>query len=430
MMATNKNLLDRRVEAISGGVGFLTDFFAERAEGSEIWDVEGRRFIDFAAGIGVCNTGHRHPKVMAAIEKQIAAFTHTCHQVTPYENYVELAEKLNAAAPGSSKKKTAFVTTGAEAVENAIKIARAHTGRTGVIACGGAFHGRTFMGMSLTGKVMPYKAEFGSMMNEVYHFPFPNEVHHVSVDDSIAGLEKLFKFDIAPNRIAAIIFEPTQGEGGFYVAPKEFVERIRAICDEHGIVMIADEVQSGFGRTGKMFAMEHYGVEADLMTSAKGLGGGLPISAVIGKAEIMDAPNPGGLGGTYAGNPVAVAAANAVCDIMAEDGFHERTTALGAKLKEMLNGLRAEVPQIADVRGQGLMVAVEFMENGAPRADMVPAVIKYAKEHGLILISCGIYANCIRFLPPLTTTDAVFEEALGIIADALKNASACAQAAE
>ncbi|WP_038013466.1 4-aminobutyrate--2-oxoglutarate transaminase [Terasakiella pusilla] len=429
-MATNKALFDRRVDAISRGVGFLTDFFAERAEGAEIWDVEGRRFIDFAAGIGVCNTGHRHPKVVAAVEKQVASFFHTCHQVTPYENYVELAEKLNAAVPGTSKKKTAFVTTGAEAVENAIKIARAHTGRTGVIACGGAFHGRTFMGMSLTGKVVPYKAEFGTMMNEVYHFPFPNEVHGVTVDDAMAGLEKLFKSDIAPNRVAAIIFEPTQGEGGFYVAPKEFVERIRALCDEHGIVMIADEVQSGFGRTGKMFAMEHYGVEPDLTTSAKGLGGGLPISAVIGKAEIMDAPNPGGLGGTYAGNAIAVAAANAVCEIMAEDGFHERTTALGVKLKDMLNGLKADVPQIADVRGQGLMVAVEFMENGKPRADMVPAVISSAKENGLILISCGVYGNCIRFLPPLTIEDSVFDEALEIISAAIKNAASTAQAAE
>lgn len=429
-MATNKNLLDRRVEAVSRGVGFVTDFFAERAEGSEIWDVEGRRFIDFAAGIGVCNTGHRHPKVMAAIEKQMNSFLHTCHQVIPYENYVQLAEKLNKAVPGLSKKKTAFVTTGAEAVENAIKIARAHTGRTGVIACGGAFHGRTFMGMSLTGKVAPYKADFGSMMNEVFHFPFPNDVHGMSTDDSIKALEKLFKTDIAPNRVAAIIFEPTQGEGGFYVAPQEFVERIRSLCDEHGIVMIADEVQSGFGRTGKFFAMEHYGVEADLTTSAKGLGGGMPISAVIGKAEIMDAPNPGGLGGTYAGNAVAVAAANAVCDVMSEEGFHERTTELGEKLRAMLNGLKSEVPQIIDVRGQGLMVAVEFMENGQPRADMVPAIMSYAKEKGLILISCGLYGNCVRFLPPLTIEDAVFDEALAIIKDAIVAAAMPAQAAE
>lgn len=422
-MASNAELLDRRVNAISRGVGFITDFFAERAENSEIWDVEGRRFIDFGSGIGVCNTGHRHPKVMAAIEKQINAFTHTCHQVTPYENYVELAEKLNAAVPGPSKKKTAFVSTGAEAVENAIKIARAHTGRMGVIACGGGFHGRTFMGMSLTGKVVPYKADFGSMMNDVFHFPFPNEVHGITIEESLKGLEKLFKADIGANRVAAIIFEPTQGEGGFYVAPKEWVEKIRAICDEHGIVMIADEVQSGFGRTGKFFAMDHYGVEPDLVTSAKGLGGGMPISAVIGKAEIMDAPNPGGLGGTYAGNAVAVAAANAVCDIMADPAFHERTTALGSKLRDLLNGLKSEVPQIADVRGQGLMVAVEFMENGQPRADMVPSIMKFAKENGLILLSCGIYGNCIRFLPPLTIQDDVFDEALDIIAKAIKQAA-------
>ncbi|WP_135078477.1 4-aminobutyrate--2-oxoglutarate transaminase [Terasakiella sp. SH-1] len=422
-MATNANLLERRVDAISRGVGFITDFFAERAENSEIWDVEGRRFIDFGSGIGVCNTGHRHPKVMEAIEKQIASFTHTCHQVTPYENYVELAEKLNTAVYGPSKKKTAFVSTGAEAVENAIKIARAHTGRTGVIATNGGFHGRTFMGMSLTGKVIPYKADFGSMMNDVFHFPYPNPVHGVSVDVSIKALENLFKSDIGANRVAAIIFEPTQGEGGFYVAPQEWVERIRAICDAHGIVMIADEVQSGFGRTGKFFAMEHYGVEADLTTTAKGLGGGMPISAVIGKAEIMDAPNPGGLGGTYAGNAVAVAAANAVCDIMSDPAFHARTTALGKKLRSMLNELKSNVSQIADVRGQGLMVAVEFMENGTPRADMVPSIMKYAKDNGLILLSCGTFGNCIRFLPPLTIEDSVFDEALTIIADAIKQAA-------
>ncbi|WP_419799400.1 MAG: 4-aminobutyrate--2-oxoglutarate transaminase [Terasakiella sp.] len=422
-MANNANLLERRIDAISRGVGFITDFFAERAENAEIWDVEGRRFIDFGAGIGVCNTGHRNPQVTAAIEKQVAAFTHTCHQVTPYENYVELAEKLNKFVPGPSKKKTAFVSTGAEAVENAIKIARAHTGRTGVIATNGGFHGRTFMGMSLTGKVMPYKADFGSMMNDVYHFPFPNDVHGISVEASIKALENLFKSDIAPKNVAAIIFEPTQGEGGFYPAPQDFVERIRAICDEHGIVMIADEVQSGFGRTGKFFAMEHYGVEADLTTSAKGLGGGMPISAVIGKAEIMDAPNPGGLGGTYAGNAVAVAAANAVCDIMSDPAFHERTTALGEKLRAMLSALKDGVPQIADVRGQGLMVAVEFIEDGNPRADMVASAIKFAKENGLILLSCGVYGNCIRFLPPLTIQDEVFDEALNIIAAAIKQAA-------
>lgn len=424
-MATNSNLLDRRINAISSGVGFVTDFFAERAENSEIWDVEGRRFIDFGAGIGVVNTGHRHPKVIAAVQKQIEAFTHTCHQVTPYENYVELAEKLNKAVPGDSRKKTCFVTTGAEAVENAIKISRAKTGRAAVIACGGGFHGRTFMGMSLTGKVVPYKADFGPMMPDTYHFPYPMDVHGLSVDDSLAALDKLFRSDVAPSQVAAIIFEPTQGEGGFYVAPQEFVQRIREICDEHGIVMIADEVQSGFGRTGKFFAMEHYGVEADLTTLAKGLGGGFPLSAVVGKAEIMDAPSPGGLGGTYAGNAVAVAAANAVFDIMSEAGFHERTTLLGARLKEMLNSLRGDVPQIADVRGQGLMVAVEFIDAGdkSPRADMIASIMKFAKQHGLILLSCGVYGNVIRFLPPLTIQDDVFDEALSIISDAIKAAA-------
>jgi len=421
-MSANADLLERRVEAISRGVSFITDFFAEKAENSEIWDVEGRRFIDFGSGIGVCNTGHRHPKVMAAIEAQIAAFTHTCHQVTPYKGYVELAEKLNQHVPGAWQKKTAFVSTGAEAVENAIKIARAYTGRTGLIATSGGFHGRTFMGMSLTGKVVPYKAGFGPMMNDVFHVPFPNKVHGVSVADSLTALKALFKTDIEAHHIAALIFEPTQGEGGFYVAPQDWVEQIRALCDDYGIVMIADEVQSGFGRTGKFFAMEHYGIEADITISAKGLGGGMPISAVTGKAAIMDAPNPGGLGGTYAGHAVAVAAANAVCEIMADPTFHDRTTALGEKLRTLLENLRSEIPQVADVRGQGLMVAVEFMENGQPRADMVPSIMSYAKERGLILLSCGVYGNCIRFLPPLTIQDEVFDEALDIIAEAIKQA--------
>jgi 4-aminobutyrate aminotransferase len=300
-------------------VGVTTQVYAERAENAEIWDKEGRRYIDFAAGIAVVNTGHRHPKIVAAVKDQLDRFTHTCHQVVPYENYVALAERLNDLVPGDFQKKTVFVTTGAEAVENAIKIARAATGRAGVVAFSGAFHGRTFLGMSLTGKVQPYKAAFGPMVGDVYRLPFPIELHGVSVADSLAALERLFKADIDPARVAAIIIEPIQGEGGFYPAPAGLMKALREVCDKHGIVLIADEIQTGFARTGKLFAMEHHGVVADLTTMAKGLGGGFPIAAVTGKAEIVDAAGPGGLGGTYGGNPIGIAAAHAVLDVIKEE---------------------------------------------------------------------------------------------------------------
>ncbi|MBN9055433.1 MAG: aminotransferase class III-fold pyridoxal phosphate-dependent enzyme, partial [Rhizobiales bacterium] len=285
-------LTDRKNAAISRGVGMTTEIYADRAENAEIWDKEGNRYIDFAAGIAVVNTGHRHPRVIEAVKKQLDRFTHTCHQVVPYENYVELAERLNAITPGNFAKKTIFVTTGAEAVENAVKIARAATGRQAVIAFSGGFHGRTFMGMALTGKVVPYKVGFGAMPGDVFHAPFPIEAHGTTVEQSLNVLKKLFAADVDPNRVAAIIVEPVQGEGGFYPVPVAFMKALREICDQHGILLIADEVQTGFARTGKMFAMEHYGIAADLMTMAKGLGGGFPIAAVTGRAEIMDAPGP------------------------------------------------------------------------------------------------------------------------------------------
>ena len=294
----NAEISKRRDASISQGVGMMTQVYAERAENSEIWDVEGNRYIDFAAGIAVVNTGHRHPKIIAAIETQLAKFTHTCHQVLPYESYVRLAERLNDKVPGDFEKKTVFVTTGAEAVENAIKIARAATGRPAVIAFGGGFHGRTFMGMSLTGKVVPYKRGFGAMMPDVYHVPFPVELHGVTADEALGALSGLFKADLDPGRVAAIIIEPVQGEGGFYPAPAELMRGLRALCDEHGIVLIADEVQTGFARTGNMFAMDGYDVAADITTMAKGLAGGMPLAAVTGRADLMDAAQPGGLGGT------------------------------------------------------------------------------------------------------------------------------------
>ena len=410
-------LTDRKNAAISRGVGMTTQIYADRAENAEIWDKDGNRYIDFAAGIAVVNTGHRHPKVMEAVKAQLDRFTHTCHQVVPYANYVELAERLNAALPGDFPKKTIFATTGAEAVENAIKIARHHTGRPAVIAFAGGFHGRTFMGMSLTGKVQPYKAGFGPMMNDVWHLPFPVEMHGVTAEDALAGLDRLFKADLEPARVAAIIVEPVQGEGGFYEVPAGFMKTLRKVCDDHGIVLIADEVQTGFARTGKLFAMEHHGVAADITTMAKGLGGGLPISAVTGRAEIMDSPDPGGLGGTYAGNPLGVAAAHAVLDVIAEEDLCNRATRLGQRLKQRLAGMRDAVPEIADIRGPGFMNAVEF--NVAGKAEPNPAFTNRVREEalkrGLILLTCGVYGNVIRFLAPITIPDAVFDEALDIL---------------
>jgi 4-aminobutyrate aminotransferase, prokaryotic type len=426
----NTEVAARKNDAISRGVGMTTQIYAARAENSEVWDVEGNRYIDFAGGIAVLNTGHRHPKVIEAVKKQLDAFTHTCHQVLPYENYVALAERLNKIVPGDFAKKTIFATTGAEAVENAVKIARCATGRSAVIAFTGAFHGRTFMGMTLTGKVVPYKVGFGQMMGDVFHVPFPLELHGISVEESLDVLDKLFKADVDPKRVAAIIIEPVQGEGGFYPVPRALMKALREICDEHGILLIADEVQTGFARTGKLFAMEHYDVAPDLVTMAKSLAGGFPLSAVTGRAELMDAPGPGGLGGTYAGNPLAIAAAHAVLDVIEEENLIDRANQLGNRLKQRLQSLRADVPQISDIRGPGFMVAVEFGQPGAvkPDADFTNAVRLKALEKGLILLTCGVYSNVIRFLAPITIQDSVFNEALDIIESAIRECAGEAKA--
>lgn len=420
----NADLHARKNASTPRGVGVMCDFYAARAENAELWDVEGRRFIDFAAGIAVLNTGHRHPRIVKAIADQLGQFTHTAYQIVPYASYVELAEKINARAPIAQPKKTAFFTTGAEAVENAVKIARAYTGRPGVIAFAGGFHGRTMMGMALTGKVAPYKIGFGPFPGDVFHAPYPNALHGVTSADSIAAVETLFKADIDPKRVAAIIFEPVQGEGGFNPAPAEFVRALRKLCDAHGILLIADEVQTGFARTGKLFAMEHYDVSADLMTIAKSLAGGMPLSGVVGRADVMDAAAPGGLGGTYAGNPLAVAAAHAVLDVIDEEKLAERATVLGDKLKAKLAALRAELPQIVDVRGPGAMVAAEFVDphTRASDAAFTKRVQTLALERGLLLLICGVDANVIRFLFPLTIEDAVFDEALGILESVLREA--------
>ena len=396
----------------------MGSFFAERAEGAELWDVEGQRYIDFAGGIAVMNVGHGHPKVLAAIEAQLKRFTHTCYQVVPYESYIALAEKLNQLTPGTHAKKTALFSTGAEAIENAVKIARAHTQRSGVIAFGGAFHGRSMLALALTGKVQPYKAGFGPFPPEVYHAPFPG----VGTDlaEVQRAVQHLFKADIEASRVAAIVFEPVQGEGGFNVIQPEAVRWLRALCDEHGIVLIADEIQTGFGRTGKLFAMEHFDVVPDLMTIAKSLAAGVPLSAVTGRAEIMDAPAPGGLGGTYAGNPLAVAAAHAVIDVMAEEKLPERGAVLGDQLKALLDSLRPQVPQIADVRGLGAMVAVEFKNTaGQADAEITKRVQAEALKRKLILLTCGVDANVLRFLFPLTTPQPIFDEALGLLRESL-----------
>lgn len=423
----NAEISKRRDAAISNGVGMQTQVYVERALGSEVWDIEGNRYIDFAAGIAVVNTGHCHPRIIEAVTKQAQAFTHTCHQVLPYENYIRLAERLNDKVPGDFAKKTVFVTTGAEAVENAIKVARAATGRPAVIAFGGAFHGRTFMGMSLTGKVAPYKKNFGAMMPDVYHVPFPIELHGTSVEETMGSLHKLFKADLDPDRVAAIIIEPVQGEGGFYPAPAQLMRDLRQLCDDHGIIMIADEIQTGFARTGRMFAMENYDVVPDITTMAKGLAGGLPLAALTGRAEIMDAAQPGGLGGTYGGNPLGIAASHAVLDVIEDEDLCNRANALGSRLKQRLESIRARVPEMVDVRGPGFMVAAEFnMPNGkTPNPDMTNAIRAEALRRGLVLLTCGVYGNVIRFLAPLTIPDDIFAEALDILEasiDAVKGA--------
>ena len=418
----NEQMLARKAAATPRGVGVMASFFAERAQGAELWDVEGRRFIDFAGGIAVMNVGHGHPRVKAALQAQLERFTHTCYQVVPYESYVALAEKLNRLTPGDHAKKTAFFSTGAEAVENAVKIARVHTRRAGVIAFGGAFHGRSLFAVALTGKVQPYKAGFGPFPPEIYHAPFP--CHCASLDETKKAVAQLFKADIEASRVAAIVFEPVQGEGGFNVIQPAAVRWLRELCDEHGIVLIADEVQSGFGRTGRLYAMEHYGVVPDLIVSAKSLAAGLPLSAVTGRAEIMDAPAPGGLGGTYAGNPMAIAAAHAVIDIMLDEQLPARGAALGDRLQARLQALRPRVPQIHDVRGLGAMVAVEFRHPGSaePDADFTRRVQAQALQRGLILLSCGVDANVLRFLFPLAVPQPVFDEALDILTDSLTTA--------
>jgi 4-aminobutyrate aminotransferase/(S)-3-amino-2-methylpropionate transaminase len=418
-MTTNAELKARQEKAVAKGVG-TKSIYAVRAENAEIWDVEGKRYIDFAAGIAVTNTGHRHPKVMAAVADQAQAFTHTCVHVSPYESYIALAEQLNTMTPGDFPKKTIFLSAGAEAVENAIKIARYATGRSAVVAFSGAFHGRTMMTMALTGKVMPYKKGFGPFPAEVFHATFPNEYHGISLERALEDLDRLFATDVDPARAAAFIVEPVQGEGGFNVAPFEFLRAIREIADKHGILLIADEIQSGMARTGKMFGIEHAGVVPDLVTTAKGLGGGFPISAVTGRAEIMDSAHPGGLGGTYGGNPMSVAAANAVLGVIRDEKLCARAAEIGERISARLTALakRQGMEPMGDIRGMGAMQAVEFVTDRAsrkPDAALTNAIVAEAEARGLILLTCGTRGNVVRLLPPLTIPFDQLEEGLDIL---------------
>ncbi|WP_278368766.1 4-aminobutyrate--2-oxoglutarate transaminase [Acetobacter orientalis] len=423
MSTTNKALLDRRANAVPRGVATSTPVFADRAENAELWDVEGRRYIDFGGGIAVLNVGHRHPKVMAAVKTQLERFTHTAFQVSAYESYIELAEKLNARAPFTGPAKTIFFSTGGEATENAVKIARAATGRNGVIAFCGGFHGRTLLASAMTGKVLPYKAPFGTLPGQVYHLPFPDG-QDVSVEDSLKMLGFLFASDIGPEQVAAIIIEPVQGEGGFRIAPIELLQQLRAICDQHGIKLIADEVQTGFARTGKLFGIEHSGVEPDLVSVAKSLGGGMPISGVIGRADLMDSVPPGGLGGTYAGAPLACAAALAVLDVIEDEKLVERANTMGKRFEDRITAWssRKDLLPVSAPRGLGAMIAFDVLESHGSteqRAGFAATVCAKACEKGLILLSCGVKGATIRLLTPLTASDALVDEGLDIIEQVL-----------
>ena len=419
----NAALMARRRAAVARGVGQSHEIFIARGRNAELWDVEGRRYIDFAGGIAVLNTGHTHPHIIEAVKAQLDLYSHTCFQVVAYEPYVELAERINALAPGAGPKKTLFLTTGAEAIENAVKIARAYTKRPGVIAFTGGYHGRTLLTLGLTGKVVPYKTGFGPFPGDVFHASFPNDLHGVSVAEALRSVERILKNDIEADRVAAFLIEPVQGEGGFYIAPNAFIEGLKAIAERHGILLIADEVQTGAGRTGTWFACEQWPVAPDLIATAKSMAGGFPLSGVVGRAEVMDAPAPGGLGGTYAGNPIACVAALAVLQVFEQEKLLERSRALGARLMDELRRVASKVPGIIDVRGLGAMVAIELCKNAdpdQPDAERAQRVVAEAARRGLILLSCGTYGNVLRILVPLTAPDALVDEGLRIMADSLQ----------
>ncbi|MBW6394419.1 MAG: 4-aminobutyrate--2-oxoglutarate transaminase [Thermus sp.] len=419
----NQTLWQLRERYVPRGVAQAHPVFVARAEGSRIWDVDGKEYLDFAGGIGVMNVGHGHPRVLQAVRAQLERFTHVCFQVTPYEAYVRLAERLAKLAPGDFGKKTLFLTTGAEAVENAVKIARAYTGRPAVVALTHSFHGRTLLGMSLTGKASYYKQNFGPFAPEVYHAPAPYSYRGMSDEMALEGLRELFRTAVDPERVAALVVEPVLGEGGFIPLSETYLREIREITASQGILLIADEIQSGFGRTGKMWAVEHSGVVPDLITFAKSVAAGLPLSGVVGRAEVMDAPKPGGLGGTYAGNPLACAAGLAVLDIFEEEGLLERARALGRVLWQALGRLKDRFPQVGEVRGLGPMVALELVrdpETREPAPDLAQATLEEARRRGLILLKAGMYGNVVRVLVPLVATEAEVHEGLARLSAALE----------
>ncbi|TMM32987.1 MAG: 4-aminobutyrate--2-oxoglutarate transaminase [Actinobacteria bacterium] len=418
----SREILARKERVVAGPLSVFLPVVIEEGRGATLTDVDGNTFLDFTGGVGCLNVGHSHPHVVEAAQEQLAKFSHTDFTIVPYEVYVALAERLIAAAPFRSRAKAAFFNAGTEAIENAIKFARSYTGRPAVIAFEGGFHGRTLLSLSLTSKTHPYKAGLGPFAPEIYRVPFPNEYRGPSADEALAALERALITQVAAETVAAIVIEPVQGEGGFVVAPKPFVEGVRRLCDEHGIVLVVDEVQTGFGRTGKFFAIEHYGIEPDLLTVAKSIAAGLPLSGVIGKAEIMDAPGDSAIGGTYVGNPVAQAAALAVLDVIEDESVCDRAAQLGETMRARMESWQERWPQIGDVRGLGAMLAIELVSDPAtrqPDADTATAVVETAAERGLLLLKSGIYANCIRVLAPLVLTDAELDEALGVWEDAL-----------
>ena len=418
----SKEILERKERVVADPLSVFLPVVIAEGRGATLTDVDGNTFIDFTGGVGCLNVGHSHPRVVEAAQEQLAKFSHTDFTIVPYEVYVTLAERLIAASPFRSSAKAAFFNAGTEAVENAIKFARSSTGRPAVIGFEGGFHGRTLLSLSLTSKTHPYKAGLGPFAPEVYRVPFPNEYRGPSAEEALAALERALVTQVAAETVAAIVIEPVQGEGGFVVAPGPFVEGVRRLCDEHGIVMVVDEVQTGFGRTGKLFAIEHYGIEPDLITVAKSIAAGLPLSGVIGKAEIMDAPGDSAIGGTYVGNPVAQAAALAVLEVIEDEGLCDHAAQLGETIRARMESWQERWPHIGDVRGLGAMLAIELVKdpgNKEPDADAATAVVEAAAERGLLLLKSGIYSNCIRVLAPLVLTDAELDEALAVWEEAL-----------
>jgi len=418
-ISRTSELLELRSAEVPRGVGNTHPVFAERAQGAKIWDIEGKEYIDFVGGIGVNNVGHAHPKIQAAISEQLQRFIHTCFQVVMYESYVKLAQRLNALAPGPSKKKTVLFTTGAEAAENAIKIARSHTGRPAVLAFHHGFHGRTLLALTMTGKNDPYKQRFGPFCSEIYHAPYPYEYHGWTTKRALQALDEVFESEVSPSRLAAIIIEPVLGEGGFVPAPVDYLKELRKIADQHGIVLIADEIQTGYGRTGKMFAIEHAGIEPDIITLAKSMAGGMPLSAVVGRADVMDSPTAGGLGGTFGGNPLACAAALATLDVIEEEHLLERARTIGSKVEQALRDLKRRHRKIGDVRGLGAMIGMEFVsEGGVTGTALAARVLEEARNRGLLLLAAGAKRDIIRVLVPLVISDEDLDSALHRLAEA------------